>query len=42
LLELFAFLEKELNIKINIEKKEWRESDQKSFIADTSKIQKFT
>lgn len=42
LIELFNFLEKELNIKIEIEHKEWRESDQKSFIANISKIKKLT
>jgi len=42
LLELFRFLEKELSIKIKIVKKEWRESDQKVFVADNSKIKKFT
>jgi CDP-paratose 2-epimerase len=38
LLELFRFLEKELSIKIKVVKKEWRESDQKVFVADNSKI----
>lgn len=42
LLELFSFLETELNIKINIDFKDWRASDQKSFIADINKINKFT
>ena len=42
LLELFRFLEKELSIKIKVVKKEWRESDQKVFVADNSKIRKFT
>ena len=41
LLELFKFLENELNIKIKLEKKEWRESDQKVFVADISKIKLF-
>jgi CDP-paratose 2-epimerase len=40
LLELFKFLEKELSIKIKIKKKEWRESDQKFFVADLGKIKK--
>ncbi|MEM3585171.1 MAG: GDP-mannose 4,6-dehydratase [Candidatus Woesearchaeota archaeon] len=42
LLELFQFLERELNIKIKIIKKAWRESDQKVFVANNSKIEKFT
>lgn len=42
LLELFNFLEKELNIHIEIEKKDWRESDQKVFIANIWKIKSFT
>jgi CDP-paratose 2-epimerase len=42
LLELFRLLEKELSIKIKVVKKEWRESDQKVFVADNSKIRKFT
>jgi CDP-paratose 2-epimerase len=37
LLELFAFLEKELNIKMNYRKIAWRESDQKVFVADIAK-----
>jgi len=40
LLELFRFLEKELSIKIKIKKKEWRESDQKFFVAYLGKIKK--
>jgi CDP-paratose 2-epimerase len=40
LLELFRFLEKELSIKIKVVKKEWRESDQKVFVADNTKIRK--
>ena len=42
LLELFTYLEKELNIKINLIKKDWRESDQKVFIANLEKINKYT
>ncbi len=42
LLELFNFLEKELNIKIKIDFKDWRKSDQKVFIADIWKINNFT
>lgn len=37
LLELFAFLEKELNIKMNYTQLPWRESDQKVFVADIKK-----
>lgn len=37
LLELFDFLEKELNIKMVYTKLPWRKSDQKVFVADTSK-----
>ncbi len=40
LLELFEFLEGELDVKLNYEKLPPRESDQKSFIADISKAQK--
>ncbi len=40
LLELFAFLEKELGIKLNYKKTPWRQSDQKVFIADVTKAQK--
>ena len=42
LLELFKFLEEELNININIQKNNWRESDQKFFVSDNNKINKFT
>lgn len=42
LLELFEILENELNIKIKYEKLPWRESDQKIFVADTTKIKKDT
>lgn len=38
LLELFEILENELNIKMKYEKLPWRESDQKIFVADTTKI----
>lgn len=38
LLELFSFLEAELHIKMNYTKLPWRESDQKVFIADNSKV----
>ncbi len=38
LLELFAFLEKKLDIKMQYKELPWRESDQKVFIADNSKI----
>jgi len=41
LLELFGFLEDELGIKININKKPWRCSDQKIFVADVGKINKY-
>lgn len=37
LLELFNFLEKELDIKMTYTKLPWRKSDQKVFVADTSK-----
>ena len=37
LLELFAMLEKELDVKLNYQKLPWRESDQKVFVADTAK-----
>lgn len=42
LLELFEFLEKKLNIKMVYEKIAPRESDQKIFVADISKIKKLT
>lgn len=38
LLELFSLLEKSLNIKIDYKQLPWRESDQKVFIADNSKV----
>ena len=37
LLELFAFLESELNIKMKYNKMPWRSSDQKVFVADITK-----
>lgn len=40
LLELFSFLEKNLSVQLEIEKGEWRKSDQKVFVADISKISK--
>lgn len=42
LLELFAFLEKELGIKMEYKRLPWRESDQKVFVADNAKITEFT
>lgn len=42
LLELFKFLEKELDIKMNFTKLPERESDQLLFVADNSKITKLT
>jgi CDP-paratose 2-epimerase len=42
LLELFEILEKELNIEMKYEQLPWRESDQKVFVADTTKIKKDT
>lgn len=42
LLELFSFLEKELNIKIKIKKNKWRESDQRFFVSDNKKIKQYT
>jgi CDP-paratose 2-epimerase len=41
LLELFAMLEEMLNIKMQYKQLSWRESDQKVFVADNSKISKF-
>ena len=38
LLELFSFLEEELDIKMNYKKVNWRESDQKIFIANNHKV----
>ena len=40
LLELFIFLERELNISLSYKAIPWRKSDQKVFIADISKISK--
>ncbi len=40
LLELFDFLEDELDIKMNYRKIDWRKSDQKIFVADNSKIKR--
>ena len=40
LLELFNFLEKELDLKLNFTKKDWRKNDQKIFVSDNIKIQK--
>jgi len=40
LLELFDFLEKELDIKMSYMKLPWRKSDQKVFVADIRKAQK--
>lgn len=42
LLELFDFLEEELDVKLDYRKIEVRASDQKIFVADLSKIQKAT
>jgi CDP-paratose 2-epimerase len=42
LLELFELLENELNIKMKYKELPWRESDQKIFVADTTKIKKDT
>ena len=39
LLELFAMLEKMLNVKMKYEQLPWRESDQKVFVADIKKAQ---
>jgi CDP-paratose 2-epimerase len=40
LLELFSFLEEELEIKLNYKQLDWRKSDQKVFVADVSKAKK--
>lgn len=40
LIELFSFLENELDIEMHYDKIPWRESDQKVFIADISKVKK--
>ncbi len=37
LLELFKILENKLNVKLNFKRMPWRKSDQKVFVADTSK-----
>lgn len=42
LLELFALLEQTLDIKLNYKKIDWRESDQKVFVADNYKIENTT
>ena len=42
LLELFAILEKKLNIKMDYKEIQWRESDQKVFVADNTKITRVT
>ncbi len=42
LLELFDVLENILNIKMKFKKIDWRESDQKVFVADNSKINRLT
>jgi CDP-paratose 2-epimerase len=41
LLELFNFLEKELDVKLNFVKKDWRKNDQKIFVSDNVKIERF-
>ena len=41
LLELFNYLENELNIKLKYKKTDWRKSDQKVFITDTKKAKEF-
>ena len=40
LLELFAFLEQELKIKLSWERTDWRHDDQKFFVADNSKARR--
>ena len=40
LLELFDFLEKELDMKMTYTKLPWRKSDQKVFVADIAKVKK--
>lgn len=42
LLELFAMLDEKLGIKMNYREIDWRESDQKIFVADNTKITKAT
>lgn len=39
-LELFAMLEKKLDIKMNYTQLDWRESDQKVFVADIEKAKR--
>jgi CDP-paratose 2-epimerase len=41
LLELFSFFEAKLKIEMKYKMLDWRESDQKVFIADNTKIRKF-
>ncbi len=40
LLELFNFLENELDVKLNFRKKDWRKNDQKIFVSDNVKIER--
>ena len=40
LIELFNFLEEELQVKLNFDEKPWRTNDQKVFVADTKKALK--
>ena len=40
LLELFAFLEKTLDVQLNYQQLPWRKSDQKVFVADIAKAEK--
>ncbi len=40
LLELFAFLESKLGVKLNYDKLPWRQSDQKVFVADIGKAER--
>ena len=40
LIELFALLEKEMSIEMRYRELPWRESDQKVFVADISKVTK--
>jgi len=42
LLELFDFLERELDVELAYRKLPWRESDQKVFVADTRKVKQQT
>jgi CDP-paratose 2-epimerase len=41
LIELFNFLEKELSVSLNIQKTDWRQSDQRVFVANTAKAEKY-